>query len=112
MDTATAVTPMFHSASTARMLGDSRYSYVMFAQLSPANQAAARASYPYKAGGAYAFADEHYFYPVRKNGKLGRARRVLAIPRAVVDDKAAMMALGYPEPVVGRPLLQLVRVEA
>jgi hypothetical protein len=81
---------------------------VPFHQLSTVAQILVRARYPHKGGGAYAFVDEHYFYPVRKNGQLGRACRVLAIPRAMMDDAATMTALGYTQPAAS--MVQLVRV--
>jgi hypothetical protein len=62
------------NATTARILGDARFRYVHYRELSALNKAHAIARYPHNAPGATA-AD--YFYPLRKDGKLAPARRVL-----------------------------------
>ena len=88
----------FHSAETARQLGDSRFRYVPFHALTANDQRQAVATYVHKSvGGKYDFRDEHYYYPVNKDGRLttARAQRVLAIPRARLDDDAYMSSLGY-----------------
>jgi hypothetical protein len=75
----------------------SRYKYVPFHQLSPEMQRQARAAYPHKSVGAmYDFADEHYYYPLTKDGRLPhRAPRHLAIPHNLILDPAYMASLGY-----------------
>lgn len=77
--------------------GDRRYHYVPFFELSMSDQAQARRSYPYKrnVGAKYDFVDEHYLYPVRKNGRLARGRRYLAIPYNLISDPRYMEELGY-----------------
>ncbi len=76
-----------------------RYKLVPFHQLSPADQSRARSQYPHKSVGAmYDFIDEHYFYPVKKDGTLTTGRgvsRQLAIPHRFIVDAAFMRSLGY-----------------
>lgn len=94
----------FISPDTARMLGDSRFSYRLWFQLSPIDRDRARSAYPHKRVGAmYDFKDEHYYYPVTKSGVLthARAQRVLAIPNSKIWDREYMQRLGYPEPRSG-----------
>jgi hypothetical protein len=62
------------NATTARILGDARFRYVHYRELSHLNQARVIARYPHNAPGAWA---GDYFYPVKKNGELAPARRVL-----------------------------------
>lgn len=89
--------PDFFDAETARSFGDRRYKYVPYHMLPVEYRMIASAMYPYSYGGKYKFKDEHYYYPLTKNNKLptGRARRVLAIPRAILESPAAMKKLGY-----------------
>lgn len=77
-----------HSSATAKILGSRSRGiadYVPFHRLSSRDQSKVRGMYPYKkTGGKYDFVDEHYFYPVKKDGSLftGRgAQRVLAFSR-------------------------------
>lgn len=88
----------FHSPGAAKMLGDQRFNYVPFHKLNTKDQDTAIRAYVYKStGGKYDFRDEHYYYPVDRQGNLvkARARRVLAIPRAKLDDDEYMKGLGY-----------------
>jgi len=90
-----------HSAASwdARFLSAptwGRYKYVPFHQLSPEMQRQARAAYPHTSTGAmYDFEDEHYYYPVKKDGTLARASRYLAISNALILDPVYMATLGY-----------------
>ena len=71
--------------------GDMRFQYVPFHKLSLEDQAKARAAYPYKTcGGKYNFIDEHYLYPVKKNGRLAKASRSLANTQFKICDDNAM----------------------
>jgi hypothetical protein len=78
---------------------DSRFTYVPFHRLLPRDKERARGMYPHKrTGGAYDFRDEHYYYPVKRDGTLPSVRgvpRELAIPLSVIKDDAKMRALGY-----------------
>ena len=94
MSVDTSWQPGFHVEAIA---GDRRYHYVPFYELSQEDQRRARRAYPHKSGGKYAFVDEHYLYPVRKNGKLGHANRELAIPYALIQNDGYMESLGYVE---------------
>lgn len=86
----------FHNAKTAAMLGDRRYRYVPFHELPRSEQSHARRAYPYKNVGAkYAFVDEHYYYPVKKDGTLASGQRVLAIPYKLLTNDKYMASLGY-----------------
>jgi hypothetical protein len=89
----------FLSPEDAKMMGDRRvFDYVPFHQLSPKDQDTAVRAYVYKSvGGKYDFRDEHYYYPIDRQGDLAmiRARRVLAIPKAKIDDDEYMKSLGY-----------------
>jgi hypothetical protein len=85
-------------SESAKMLGDMRFEYIPFHKLSKSDQNKARRAYPHKAGdyGAkYAFQDEHYYYPVKRNGVLGNGRRVLAIPHKKIIDDKYMAKIGY-----------------
>ena len=74
-----------------------RFRYVPFHQLSQRDQQLARSAYPHKGGGMYEFADEHYYYPVTRDGRMPhtRAHRQLAIPNALIHDDRYMASLGY-----------------
>lgn len=88
----------FFTPDQAKSLGDRRFNYVAFKDLSPSDQSRARRAYPHKSVGAmYDFIDEHYLYPVDKSGNLARAnaRRVLAIPLKQIQDADYMKSLGY-----------------
>ena len=88
--------PQFLSPDFAKALGDKRYTYVPFSQLSSSDQAHARRAYPYKhTGGKYDFVDEHFYYPVDRTGALANARRCIAIPLKMIKDDDAMADLGY-----------------
>lgn len=83
----------FHQEAIA---GDSRYAYVPFHSLSDRDQRRARGQYPNRSVGAlYDFVDEHYLYPVKRDGSLASARRELAIPYALIRDPSYMANLGY-----------------
>jgi len=85
----------FMGVETAQAIGDRRYRYTPFHRLSAADQSRARNRYPYKSEGHWGgFLDEHYYYPVNRKGELGNARRVLAIPHAMLVD-SYMGTLGY-----------------
>lgn len=87
--------PTFHTIAVA---GNQRYEYVPFHRLTSNDQQTARAAYVYKSvGGKYDFIDEHFVYPVTKDGRLarGRAHRELAIPYDKLQDDAFMASLGY-----------------
>ena len=84
--------PGFHTEGFA---GDQRFNYVPFHQLTRRDQDSARQLYPYGGSGKYTFRAEHYLYPIKKDGSLAKARRQLAIPRAMIDDDAKMRTLGY-----------------
>lgn len=88
----------FKPPETAKIFGDQRFNYVPFNKLNPKDQDTAIRAYVYKStGGKYDFRDEHYYYPVDRQGNLvkARAQRVLAIPRAKLDDDEYMKSLGY-----------------
>lgn len=86
----------FMDAKTAQVLGDRRFGYVAFHELSKENQAIARRAYPHKSvGEKYDFIDEHYYYPVKRDGELGNGQRVLAIPYKLIQDDKYMAKLGY-----------------
>ena len=76
-----------------------RYRYLPFHELTPEVQKQARRRYVHKSvGGMYDFADEHYYYPVTKDGRLPATRgsnRYLAIPLKSIQDAAYMASLGY-----------------
>jgi hypothetical protein len=76
-----------------------RYRYVAFHELTPELQRQARRRYPHKSvGGMYDFADEHFYYPITKDGRLPATRgadRSLAIPLKSIQDAAYMASLGY-----------------
>ena len=87
----------FISPEDARTFGDRRYKYVPFHELNPKAQQEARRAYPYKSNPSqkYDFRDEHYYYPVDKEGNLAKARRTLAIPHKMILDENYMKSLGY-----------------
>lgn len=80
---------------TTAIAGDRRYHYVPFHELSSDDQNRARRMYPHRSGGVYVFVPEHYLYPVTKTGMLSPARRELAIPYALINDKKYMASIGY-----------------
>jgi hypothetical protein len=86
----------FLDPATAKLLGDSRFKYVPFHQLSQHDQYQVRHNrYPHKSEGRWGgFADEHYYYPVNKKGQLAVARRTLAISHKALNDEY-MSTLGY-----------------
>lgn len=86
----------FHTRETARLLGDKRFYYISFHDLTEADQRAARRAYTH-GGGKYNFIHEHYYYPVTREGRLtaARAQRVLAIPYKKITDAKYMRSLGY-----------------
>ncbi len=78
----------FLSKEDAKLIGDSRFDYVQFADLSGELKLEAERAYANKSPGAkYDFKLEHYYYPVTKDGKLGNGRRVLAIKKTAIDDE-------------------------
>jgi len=86
----------FKEALGGAIGGDRRYKYVPFHALNRQAQARARSLYPNKRTSAkYDFRDEHYLYPVKKDGSLAFANRSLAIPRAQINDDQFMASLGY-----------------
>lgn len=87
----------FMTAETAKQLGNQRaHEYVAFKDLKPDFQAYAVRAYPHKNVGAkYNFRDEHYYYPVKKDGSLTHGQRVLAIPYDLIKDNEYMASLGY-----------------
>jgi len=87
----------FHSPRDAKTFGDRRVSaYAPFHELTPSDQRTARRAYPHKSVGAkYDFIDEHYYYPVNKQGALINGRRVLAIPYKQIQDETYMESLGF-----------------
>jgi len=85
----------FMDPKTAKLLGDSRYIYKPFHELSPADQSVARRAYNKSPGAKYDFMAEHYHYPIGAKGQLARARRVLAIPYKLIQDDSYMAGLGY-----------------
>jgi hypothetical protein len=87
----------FMSPHEAKLLGDARANaYVAFKDLSSTDQRRAVSQFPHKnVGLKYDFPDEHYYYPVKKDGSLGPGRRVLAIPHAKIMDDEYMSSLGY-----------------
>jgi len=90
----------FMDERTAKLLGDKRYDYSAFHELTPQQQSEVKRRYPAKtAGTKYDFVYEHYYYPVNPNipSQLpkGRAQRVLAIPHKLITDGEYMASLGY-----------------
>jgi hypothetical protein len=86
----------FMSAQDAAPLGDRRFKYKPYHEFNLSEQNEIRRMYPHGGHGAkYNFVFEHYHYPVGKNGKLGRGRRVLAIPYKLILDESYMAGLGY-----------------
>lgn len=85
----------FHSREDARLLGDRRFYYISYHDLTEADQRMARRAYTHE-GGKYNFIHEHYYYPVTREGRrYFSARRVLAIPRKRIEDSKYMRSLGY-----------------
>lgn len=73
-----------------------KYNMVPFHELSREARAEAIASYPHKSTGAIVdFKDEHYYYPVKKDGSLANADRALAIPYDKLRDESYLKSLGY-----------------
>jgi hypothetical protein len=90
------------SSRTANLMGSQARGiirYVPFHQLSKEDQKRATAKYVHKnAGEMYDFKDEHYFYPIDRNGRLfsGRdARRTLGINQAGIRNEEFMKSIGY-----------------
>jgi len=84
----------FFSPEEAKQLGDRRFTYVAFKDLHPEDQKEARRAY-FHSGGKYKFIPEHYYYPIKKDKRLGNARRTLAIPYVKVQNEKYMRSLGY-----------------
>ena len=74
----------------ASNMGDTKYKYTPFHELSEHQKKLVFERYPNK----LQFKDEHYYYPVIGD-KLGPARRVLAIPDKKIEDKKYMEKIVY-----------------
>ena len=87
----------FHSDKDAQLLAtNQKFKYVPFHALSSSDQSTARRMYPHKSvGGKYDFRDEHYYYPVKKDGSLASASRLLGIPLKMIQNDRYMSKLGY-----------------
>lgn len=82
-----------------KKFGDRRaYQYMPFYLLSPSQKAQIKQGrWPHGS-----FYDEHYFYPRKKDGTLMHARRVLAIPYALIGDEPFMKSIGYEKTIEGK----------
>jgi len=81
----------FISKEEAKMLGDSKFDYVPWHELNADLQKQAEALYTHKT-----YIDKsQYYYPITKDGKLGRGRRVIAIPYRFLQDDEYIKSIGY-----------------
>jgi len=103
MSTAVKWSKRFLDADLAGAVGDRRFRYVPFHELTYSDQEKVRHAYVHSSGGMYNFHAEHYYYPINKKGHLpaARARRFLAIPNKLITDRKFMQSIGYSSPNPG-----------
>lgn len=93
--------PFFLNQDFAKAQAKKGITYLPFHELDSEGQRQARRMYPYgecKYGSKYAFLPEHYYYPTKTDGSIAAwpsAHRLLAIPKATIDNDEAMARMGY-----------------
>lgn len=88
----------FITNAQAKALGDKRFNYVRFDQLSPEDQEKVNSLYIIQSiGKKYNYLPSHFYYPVTKDGEISfsGSKRILAIPSAKIRDEKYMSGLGY-----------------